>query len=173
MNISAATGALSAAERSYPTSEVRGRSREDPMPEGPRPRGLTPRQRSGAAAKSARLQRRRNGRKELPASEDRGRDREEIPSVRGQVRPWKELTRVRGQGQRLRGATPRPRPRVVAGRTNPTSRELSCMGTGGPRGAIPRWRSGRAAVRRYPSSKVRSNGCALLEQPWRDIPRPR
>ena len=34
----AATGALSAAERSYPTSEVRGRSREDPMPEGWRPR---------------------------------------------------------------------------------------------------------------------------------------
>ena len=25
-------------------------------------------------------------------------------------------------------------------------------------------RSGRVAVRRYPSSKVRSNGCALLEQ---------
>ena len=25
-------------------------------------------------------------------------------------------------------------------------------------------RSGRAAVRRYPSSKVRSSGCALLEQ---------
>ena len=65
----AATGALSAAERSYPTSEVRGRSREDPMPEGPRPIGLTPRQRSGAAAKSARLQRRRNGREELYKSE--------------------------------------------------------------------------------------------------------
>ena len=30
----AATGALSGAVRSYPTSEVRGRSREDPMPEG-------------------------------------------------------------------------------------------------------------------------------------------
>jgi len=27
------------------------------------------------------------------------------------------------------------------------------------------FRSGGAAVRRYPSSKVRSNGCALLEQP--------
>ena len=26
-------------------------------------------------------------------------------------------------------------------------------------------RSGRAEVRRYPSSKVRSKGCALLEQP--------
>ena len=46
-------------------------------------------------------------------------------------------------------------------------------GTGGPRGAIPCWRSGRAAVRRYPSSKVRSSGCALQEQPWRDTPRPR
>ena len=33
-----ATGAHSAAERSYPTSEVRGRSREDPMPKGRRPR---------------------------------------------------------------------------------------------------------------------------------------
>ena len=33
-----------------------------------------------------------------------------------------------------------------------------------PRGVTPRWRSGRAVVRRYPSSKVRSNGCALLEQ---------
>ena len=45
------TGALSAAERSYPMSEVRGRSREDPMPEGQRPRGVTPRPRSGAAAR--------------------------------------------------------------------------------------------------------------------------
>ena len=46
----AATGALSAAERSNPMSEVRGRSLEDPMPEGRRPRGATPRPRSGAAA---------------------------------------------------------------------------------------------------------------------------
>ena len=51
---------------------------------------------------------------------------------------------------------------MVAGRTNPTSRELSCMGGGGPRRAIPRSRSEGVAVRRYPSSKVRSNGCALL-----------
>jgi len=29
------------------------------------------------------------------------------------------------------------------------------------------------AVRQYPSSKVRSSSCALLEQPWRDTPRPR
>ena len=31
----------SAAERSYPTSKARGRSREDPMPEGWQPRGAT------------------------------------------------------------------------------------------------------------------------------------
>ena len=65
-----------------------------------------------------------------------------------------------GRGRWLGGPTPRPRSR-------------GCPGAGGPRGAIPHWRSGRAAVRRYPSSKVRSNGCALLEQPWRDTPRPR
>ena len=46
----AATGAFSAAKRSYPMSEVSGRSREDPMPEGRRPRGATPRPRPGAAA---------------------------------------------------------------------------------------------------------------------------
>ena len=52
-------------------------------------------------------------------------------------------------------------------------RSGGCVGAGGPRGAIPRRRSGRAAVRRYLSSKVRSRGYALLEQPWRDTPRPR
>ena len=45
------TCALSTAERSYPTSEVRVRSREDPMPEGRRPRGATQRPKSGAAAR--------------------------------------------------------------------------------------------------------------------------
>ena len=75
-----------------PMSEVRGRSREDPMPEGWQPRGVTPRPRSGAAVESARLQRRRNGREELPksevgavagrsypTSEVRGGSREELP----------------------------------------------------------------------------------------------
>ena len=39
-----------AAERSYPTTKVRGRSQEDPMPKGWRPRGTTPHPRSGAVA---------------------------------------------------------------------------------------------------------------------------
>ena len=44
------TGALSTAERSYHTSEVRGRSQEDPMPKGRRPREVTPHLRPGAVA---------------------------------------------------------------------------------------------------------------------------
>ena len=47
----AETGTFSAAERSYPTSEVRGRSREDPMLEERRPGGPTPRPRPGATAR--------------------------------------------------------------------------------------------------------------------------
>ena len=47
--------AQSAAERSYPMSEVRGRSREDLILKGRWPRGVTPLLRSGAAAASARL----------------------------------------------------------------------------------------------------------------------
>ena len=80
------------------------------------------------------------------------------PEARGGVR--EDQPHTRGQGQQPGGPTPRPR-------------SHGCAGTGGPREAIPRWRSGRAAVRRYPSSKVRSSGCALLEQPWRDIQHPR
>ena len=66
------TDTLSTAKRSYPTSEVRGRSQEDPMNEGWQPTGVTPSLRSGAAAKSARLQWCRNGGDELPKSEVRG-----------------------------------------------------------------------------------------------------
>ena len=91
-------------------SEVRGRSREDPMPEVQQPRGVTPRPVSGAAAESARLQRCRNGREKLPKSMVRGCGREELPCVRG-------------QGLQLRGATPCPRSGAAAGRTNHTSKE--------------------------------------------------
>ena len=124
----AVTGALSAAERSYPTSEVRGRSQEDPMPKGRQPRGVTPRLKSRAAAKSARLQQRRNGREELSKSEVRGGGREELPCIRGQGRQLREATPrpyAGGQGWRPGGPTPRPR-------------SGGCAGAGGPRGAIPR-----------------------------------
>ena len=87
------------------------------MPEGRRPRGVTPRPRSGAVAESARLRERRNGGEELsksgvrgvaerryPANEVRGGGQEELPHalkpevrvggredqphIQGAVAPW-------------------------------------------------------------------------------------
>ena len=105
------------------------------MPEGWRPRGITPRPRAGAAAESARLRRCwRSGaaaRRRHPESEVRGGDREELPHVRGQWRPGghtateimggdpEELPRARGQGRRLGGATSHPRPGAVTLRSHP------------------------------------------------------
>ena len=52
--------------------------------------------------------------------------------------------------------------------------KIYCNGVGAwLRGATPRPRSGAAAKRSYPMSKVRSSSCTLLEQPRRDTPRPR
>ena len=100
----------SAAERSHSTSEVRGRSREDPMPEGQQPRGVTPSPRSGATAESTRLPRCRNARgatprqrsgrggaaeRRDPASEVRGSGQEKLPHA----------PNARGQGWRMGGAT--------------------------------------------------------------------
>ena len=72
------------------------------MPKGRRPRGVTPLPRSGAVAKSSRLQRRRNGGEELPKSEARGRCREDKPHVQEAVAAWaqeglEELSYVEGQ----------------------------------------------------------------------------
>ena len=68
-----------------------------------------------------------------------------------QKRGREDLPHARGQGRQLGGATPHPR-------------SGGCVSAGGQRGATPRSRSGGAVVRRYPSSKVRSSGCTLLEQ---------
>ena len=81
----------STAKRSYPTSKVRDRSREDPMPEGRWPRGTTPRRRSGAAA----------GRS-YPMPEVRGGGQEEQAQVQGAVTAraqegLEELFHVQGQ----------------------------------------------------------------------------
>ena len=81
-----------------------------------------------------------------------------------------------------RGATPRPEP-GAAERSNATSKERQLRGCWRAEKSNPTskewWLHGlrrakrtyslskvrRAAMRRYPSSKVRSSGCALLEQP--------
>ena len=89
-------GALCGAERSYPTSKVRGSGLEcQAAMVQERPRGATLRPRSAAAERS------------YPVSEVSGCCREETPHVRG-------------QGRRPRGATQRPRP-VAARRRHPES----------------------------------------------------
>ena len=118
------TSALTAAKRSYPTSEVRGRSWEDPTPEGWQPRGVTqqrprvpgwdgagmaeksyPSPRSGAVARWS------YPRPHDPKPKDRGSYGEELPHAPG-------------QGWRLGGPTPHPR-------------NGGCAGAREPREAIP------------------------------------
>ena len=120
------TGALSAAERSLPTSEVGGRSREDPMPVGQQPRGVTPCPRSGAAAESTRLRWHRNGREELPRIQGRGGAAERrypASKVRGGNERSYPTSEVRGGSREEVPHVPSPRPGAAGGRSYPTSKE--------------------------------------------------
>ena len=72
------------------------------MPEGWQPRGVTPRLRSGAVAKSARLQRLRNGREGLPHVRGHGGRPGGATQVQGAVAVWvqeglEELFHIQGQ----------------------------------------------------------------------------
>ena len=90
--------AQSVAEGNYPMSEVRGRSQEDPMPEGWWPRGATSCLRSGAAAERS-----------YPASKVRGGSQEELCCTRDQG--WW----LRVPGCDSTGATKRSYPRLRPG----------------------------------------------------------
>ena len=99
------------------------------------PRGVTPHPRPGAAAKSARLRWRRNGREELPHVRGRGGGREEQPHAQGavavQVQEGQEEVshvKVRRDG----------------------GDEISLI-----QGKEQRLHFAGAAVKRYPTSKVR------------------
>ena len=107
------TGALSAAERSYPTSEVRSRSWEDPMPEGWWPSRVTNIRGQGS------------DREELPHVEVSAVARRSYLGPEARDSSWEEPPRARGQGLRLGGATP-------------FLRSGGCAGAEGPRGAILR-----------------------------------
>ena len=121
----AATGALSVAERSYPTSEVRGRSPEfqavtvqewrrgatQVRGQGGRPGGAIPHPRSGAAAERRDLvnEVRGDSWQELPHApipEASGGGQEDQPHVQEAVAAWaqeglEELSHIEGQeGQR-------------------------------------------------------------------------
>ena len=82
----AVTGALSAAERSYPTSEVRGSSLDcQAVMAQERPRGATLHPRSGLVAERSYPASKVSGsREETPCVEVTGSGQEELPCVRGQ-----------------------------------------------------------------------------------------
>ena len=101
------------------------------------PRGANPCPRSGQRPRVPGCIGTGAAKRSYATSEVRGGSREELPHARG-------------QGRQPRRATPHPR-------------SSGCVGAGGPRGATPCSRSGGLAVRRYPSSKVRSSSCTLLE----------
>ena len=94
--------AHSVAERSYPTSKVRGRSQEDPMPEGWWPRGITPRPRSGQWLRVPGCDGAGTAERSSPASKARGDGREEPQNIQGVVAAraqegLEELSNVEGE----------------------------------------------------------------------------
>ena len=70
------------------------------MPEGLRPRGVTPRPRSGQRRRVPDCDGTGTAERSYPTAEVSGGSREEIPSVRGQGQQPEELPHVRGQGRR-------------------------------------------------------------------------
>jgi len=81
---------------------------------------------------------------------------------------WEELPNVRGQVRQPRGATPHLRSGAAAERSNTMSKEWQLHGLRRAERSYSMFK-----VRRGDSSKVRSSGCALLEQLWRDTSHPR
>ena len=88
-----------------------------------------------------------------PTSEVRGGGWEEIthaPKPEAKGSGGEEQPHDRGQRWWPGGPTPRPRSGICVGRAERSYSTLKVRGV---------------AVRRYPSSKVKSSGCTLLEQP--------
>ena len=81
----AATSALSRAERSYPTSEVRGRSRQDPIPERRQPRGVTHVRGQGQQPRVPGCNGTGMAWRSYPTSEVRSGHQEEQPHLQGVV----------------------------------------------------------------------------------------
>ena len=111
--------------------------------QGRQPRWTTPRRRSGWRPRGA-----------TPHPRSGAVARRSYPTPQARDGGQEELPHAGSQGRRLRGAT--------SGR-----RSSGCTGAGGQRGATLRSRSGGAAMRRYPSSKVSSSflisSCYSLE----------
>ena len=129
---------------------------------------------SNPISKEQWLRRRRRAKRSYSTFKVRRGGSEEIPLVQGKEQ-WLRFAGAAVKrylmppclrpGVAAGRRNPCPRPGAVARKTNPTSKEPWLHGRRRARGATPRSRSGGAAVRRYPLSKVRSSSCTLLEQP--------
>ena len=86
---------------------------------------------------------------------------------------WEEPPSARGQMQWQGGATPCLRPGAVPRRSHPMSKEQWLCGCGRAQRSYPTLKVKKGGGEEIPLSKVRSSSCALLEQLWRDTPRPR
>ena len=111
------------------------------MPEGRRPRGVTPRPGQGQRPRVPDCDGAGTVERSYPVSEVRGSGREEQPrpEARGGDERSYPASEVRGGGREEIPHAPSPRPRAEAGRSNPTSKKPGAAraGAGGPRGAIP------------------------------------
>ena len=134
------SGRLSSRGRKESDTTERLSTHQKATKESSWPGGDTPRPRSGVVAERS-----------YPASEvsvSRG-GQEKPPRAQGQGRHLGGATHARGQGRRPGGTTPE----AVAVRAQEGLEELSHV------------EGQERRLRRYPSSKVRNNGCALLERP--------
>ena len=100
------------------------------MPKGRRPRGVTSRPRSGAAAE-----------RRYPASEVRGGDERSYPASKARGGRQEELPHALKPEAKGGGGQEQPHDRGQGrwpGGPTPCPRSHGCTGAGGPRGAIPR-----------------------------------
>ena len=100
-------------------------------------------------------------------SEVRGGGQEELPHVLGQGRLGGDTPRPRSGAARRSHLSPEAKggdpeePPQARGQGRQLGGAIHARG----QGRWPGWPGGTVVVRRYPSSKVRSSGYALLEQP--------
>ena len=92
---------------------------------------------------------------------------------------WEEPPHVLRQGRRprpgvvARRSNRRPEARAATWRSNPMPKEWWLLRRRRAYRSYPTLKVRKGGRRRYPSSKVGSSSCALLEQLWRDTPHPR
>ena len=101
------------------------------------------------------------------------RGQEELPLAQGQGGSREELPHTRDQRRQPGGTTPRPRSGAAAERSNLKSKEQWLRGHRTAERSYSTFKVRRGGCEEITLVQVRSSGCTLLKQPWRDTPCPR